>query len=231
MLAGRTFDARDDARAPGRAVVSASFARQAFPEMAFDSVLGQRIRVLVAQRREIIGVVGDVTLDVYGRSALVVYHAHRQFAGNRNWALTQVVATSLPPEQILSAVRAEVAAIGSGTGGAPLGADDRGRRTRRQPRAIRARPDGRLRRRVPAARGDRSLRCARLRGAPAHAGDRNPDRARGDRRSGARARAAAGRGCPGAGSGGRHRRRARARTLVDMLLFEVLGSSASAGRS
>jgi putative ABC transport system permease protein len=55
--------------------------------------------------------VGDVTLDVYGTSALVVYHAHRQFAANRNWVLSQVVATRLPPEQILAAVRAAVAAL------------------------------------------------------------------------------------------------------------------------
>ena len=37
VLAGRTFDARDDAGAPSRAVVSASFARTAFPGMPFDA--------------------------------------------------------------------------------------------------------------------------------------------------------------------------------------------------
>ena len=54
---------------------------------------------------------GDVTLDVYGAPTLVVYHAHRQFADNRNWALTQVVATGLPMERILANVRAEIAAV------------------------------------------------------------------------------------------------------------------------
>jgi predicted permease len=110
VLAGRTFDGRDDSGAPSRAVVSANFARQAFPGMPFDSVVGQRIAPL-GQRREIIGVVGDVTLDVYGTPALVVYHAHRQFAANRNWALSQVVATNLPPERTFAAVRAEIAAL------------------------------------------------------------------------------------------------------------------------
>ena len=62
-------------------------------------------------KREIIGVVGDVTLDVYGAPTLVVYHAHRQFADNRNWALSQVVATELPPERMLAAVRAAIAAL------------------------------------------------------------------------------------------------------------------------
>jgi ABC-type antimicrobial peptide transport system permease subunit len=48
---------------------------------------------------------------VYGAPALVVYHAHRQFARNRNWALSQVVATALPPERILTDVWAAVAGL------------------------------------------------------------------------------------------------------------------------
>ena len=112
MLAGRTFDDRDDARAPMRAVVSANLARIAFPGLPLESVVGQRIAVLGRKNsREIIGVVGDVTIDVYGKPTAAVYSAHRQFAGNRNWALTQVVATDEPPERILPAVRAVVAAI------------------------------------------------------------------------------------------------------------------------
>jgi putative ABC transport system permease protein len=110
LLAGRTFDARDDASAPARAVVSANFAAQAFPGMPLDSVVGQRVAPL-GQPREIIGIVGDVAFDVYGALTLVVYHAHRQFAANRNWALTQVVASELPPERILAAARAAVSAL------------------------------------------------------------------------------------------------------------------------
>ena len=111
MLAGRTFDARDDGRAPSRVVVSANFARTAFPGMPFDAVIGQRIAAGGRQSLEIIGVVGDVALDVYGASTLVVYHAHRQFANNRNWVLSHVVATQLPPETILADVRAAVATL------------------------------------------------------------------------------------------------------------------------
>ena len=95
-----------------RAVVSANLARIAFPGMPLESVVGQRIAVLGRKNtREIIGVVGDVTIDVYGKPTAAVYSAHRQFASNRNWALTQVVATDGPPERILPAVRAVVAAI------------------------------------------------------------------------------------------------------------------------
>ncbi|MPZ16618.1 MAG: FtsX-like permease family protein [Luteitalea sp.] len=109
-LAGRIFDARDDASAPSRAVVSAAFARKAFPGMPLERVVGQRIAP-VREQREIIGVVGDVTLDPYGTANPVVYQAHRQYAGDRNWALSQVVATEVAPERILGLVRAEVAAL------------------------------------------------------------------------------------------------------------------------
>ena len=110
VLAGRTFDARDDADAPSRVVVSANFARAAFPGMPLDAVVGQRIAAGGRPPLEIIGVVGDVVLDVYGTPSLVVYHPHAQFADDRNWALSQVVATQLPPERILAEVRAIVAA-------------------------------------------------------------------------------------------------------------------------
>jgi predicted permease len=111
LLAGRNFDARDDPRAPARAMVSANFARTAFPGIPFDSVIGQRIAIGDRPMLEIIGVVGDTTSDVYGRSSLIVYHPHRQFANNRNWALSQVVAAAVPLEQVLADVRATVAAM------------------------------------------------------------------------------------------------------------------------
>jgi predicted permease len=110
VLAGRSFDARDDAAAPGRAVVSANLARVAFPGIPYDGVLGHRIAA-GGRELEIVGVVGDVALDVYGAPTMVVYHAHRQFAGNRNWALTQVVATEGSLDELLHAVRAEVARL------------------------------------------------------------------------------------------------------------------------
>ena len=110
VLAGRGFDSRDDSTAPGRAVVSANFARQAFPDVPYTGVVGQRIAA-GGRELEIVGVVGDVALDVYGAPTMVVYHAHRQFAGNRNWALTQVVAAELPVESVLRSVRDAVATL------------------------------------------------------------------------------------------------------------------------
>jgi putative ABC transport system permease protein len=110
VLAGRTFDDRDDSTAPMRTIVSENLARIAFPGLPLEGVVGQRIAVLSRKNvREIIGVVGDVTVDVYGRPTAAIYSAHRQFADDRNWALTQVVATDGSPERILPAVRALIA--------------------------------------------------------------------------------------------------------------------------
>ena len=110
VLAGRVFDARDDASAPLRAVVSANFALRAFPNTPLDVAIGQRIAT-AGRELEIVGVVGDVALDVYGAPTLVVYHAHRQFANNRNWALTQIVAADVPPERLTATVRGAVARL------------------------------------------------------------------------------------------------------------------------
>ncbi len=101
----------------------------------------------MAESSTIVGVVGDVALDVYGAPTLVVYHAHRQFADDRNWALTQVVAGDVPPERLLAAVREAVARLDPELvvhRAAPM-ADVVGRGS--EPRAIRARADGRVRRR------------------------------------------------------------------------------------
>jgi predicted permease len=110
LLAGRMFEAQDGVGAPLRAVVSANFATQSFPGMPLEGVLGQRISA-GGFELDIIGVVGDVTLDPYGARTLTVYRSHRQFADDRNWALSQVVATAVAPDRVLEAVRAAVAEL------------------------------------------------------------------------------------------------------------------------
>jgi putative ABC transport system permease protein len=55
-------------------------------------------------------VVDDVALSNEGRTGPHVYHAHRQFAGDRNWALTQVVATS-DPNSVVAPIRSLLASI------------------------------------------------------------------------------------------------------------------------
>lgn len=107
LLQGRLFDAHDDARAPRRVVVSHSLAERLYPG---TDPLGQRLGTADIEA-EIIGVVGDVAFDAEGREADYVYHAHRQFAGDRNWALTQVVSTAGPPEKLVPAVRRATAEL------------------------------------------------------------------------------------------------------------------------
>jgi predicted permease len=106
VLAGRVFERSDDASAPGRAVVSASFAEQMFPG---DDAVGRSI--VVNDPLEIIGVVGDVAVDARGGIAPVVYHTHRQFADNRNWAMRQVVALDASVPGLMAAARRQLEAI------------------------------------------------------------------------------------------------------------------------
>ncbi len=89
LIAGRTFDDRDAADAPHRVVISALAAKALF---AGADPLGQHLRA-GGREAEMIGVVGDVALSNEGKMLPHIYHAHRQFAADRNWALTQVVAT------------------------------------------------------------------------------------------------------------------------------------------
>lgn len=107
LLEGRAFDARDDNTAPRRVLVSASLAKKLFPGI---SAVGQRLSTGCCEG-EVIGVVGDVALDAEGAGGMYVYHPHRQYAGERVWALTQVVRTSGPPDAVRPRVRDVVAAI------------------------------------------------------------------------------------------------------------------------
>lgn len=110
LVAGRTFDDRDAPEAPPRAIVSAGLVRHAFPGMAHAEALGQRIAA-GGHTLEIVGIVGDVALDAYGKPVLTVYRSHRQFAADRNWALTFVVASERSAADIGAAARASIAQI------------------------------------------------------------------------------------------------------------------------
>ena len=88
VMRGRTFDSRDDAKAPPRVVISQELARRLFPS---EDPIGRTLRVADGQP-EIIGVVGDVALGARAPLQPYVYHSHSQFAADRNWDLTQVVA-------------------------------------------------------------------------------------------------------------------------------------------
>ena len=105
VLAGRAFDQTDDAQAPDRVVISKVLADRLFPGV---SAVGQRIRS-GGRNADVIGVVSDVAVDNEGQQDVFVYHPHRQFAGDRNWPLTQVIATTGSPTAMEPAIRRALA--------------------------------------------------------------------------------------------------------------------------
>jgi predicted permease len=110
LLEGRLFDARDDAAAPDRVIISRSLAARLFPGV--DAV-GQQVSA-AGRESEIIGVVGEVAVDGEGREDAYVYHPHRQYAGDRNWALAQVVATAGSAAALVPEVRRRLAELDPG---------------------------------------------------------------------------------------------------------------------
>ncbi|MGH7669108.1 MAG: ABC transporter permease, partial [Gemmatimonadaceae bacterium] len=107
LIAGRRFDQRDDAAAPNRVIVSENLARRLFPG---ESALGQRLRT-GGWTSEIIGVVGNVSIDAEGSADWYVYHAHAQVAGDRDWALTQIVRSNRPTAAVQTAARRTLAGM------------------------------------------------------------------------------------------------------------------------
>jgi predicted permease len=108
LLRGRTFSAEDHTSAPRRIVINEALARAAF---APDEDPVGNILLIIGDTLEIIGIVGDVPVSARGDVVPVAYHSHTQYADNRNWALTQVVALDAPRADIVAALRGAVAAI------------------------------------------------------------------------------------------------------------------------
>jgi len=106
VLRGRTFD-RTDGATPRRVVINDRLARTLFPG---EDPIGRRLRVSGGEG-EIIGVVEDVANAPRTPPPAILYHLHRQFAADRNWALTAVVSSRRPAAALLDDVRRELRAI------------------------------------------------------------------------------------------------------------------------
>jgi predicted permease len=89
-LSGRVFDERDVAGGPDHVVINKSLADALYPGI---DPIGQSLNT-GGRDSEVIGVVANVAVDNEGAEDHYVYHAHTQFAGDRNWALAQVVSTT-----------------------------------------------------------------------------------------------------------------------------------------
>ena len=114
LVRGRSFEPTDDADAPRVVVVNAAFAREFFPD---GEPVGRRIsfsRPDAAQHtwRTIVGIVPDEKQD--GLASEVkpeVYVSHRQ---SPEASLTLVVRTAVPPESIVSDLRATLRGLDPG---------------------------------------------------------------------------------------------------------------------
>jgi predicted permease len=107
VLKGRNFDGRDDFGAPSVVLITKSLADALFPGV---DPIGQTLRG-GGQESQVIGIVGEVAVDNEGHQAPYVYHAHRQWAADRNWALTQVVALENPRAEVQSLVRGAITTL------------------------------------------------------------------------------------------------------------------------
>ena len=106
LTRGRLFDDRDVVGAPNRVVLSELAAKTLFPGV---DPIGQRLNT-GGRDEEVIGVVSDVALSNEGQMLPHIYHAHRQFAADRNWALTQVVAAD-DPNSTIAPIRSLLASL------------------------------------------------------------------------------------------------------------------------
>lgn len=107
LLQGRYFDERDVVSAPARAIISKQVADAYFPGV---DPLGQRVMTADGPH-DVIGVVEDVSVNSMGEASPLMYHAHTQFAGDRNWELTQVVSISQSLEQVIPALRSAISEL------------------------------------------------------------------------------------------------------------------------
>jgi hypothetical protein len=69
-------------------IITQSLADKIFPGV---DPIGQSLTT-GGRKGTVIGIAGETSITNEGTPGMFVYHPHRQFAGDRNWALTQVVA-------------------------------------------------------------------------------------------------------------------------------------------
>lgn len=107
IIAGRSFDLRDNASAPPRVVVSESLAERLF---ASEQPIGRQIRLGAAEQlAEVIGVVGDVKHRALDEAPThTVYLSGWQSASNGRIV---VVRSARPDAEVIAAVREEVARL------------------------------------------------------------------------------------------------------------------------
>jgi predicted permease len=107
LLYGRYFERGDRTEGLPVVMINQSAAEHAFSDS--DAVGKQIYMGPIAWT--VVGVVEDVAHDHRGSFARKLYMPHTQYGDNRNWALTQVVATDGQRDDLVTIARRELAAI------------------------------------------------------------------------------------------------------------------------
>ncbi len=110
LLSGRQLGPQDRDGSALSVVVNDALARKYWPEGG--EPLGERVRV-GGELWTIVGVVGDTRHASREGTVPRIYLPHGQFAGNRNWALTQVVRATVPWTSLIASVRGQLSEIDS----------------------------------------------------------------------------------------------------------------------
>ncbi len=116
---------------PPVAMISQSLAAKAFGDA---DPIGQMFRT-GGRMWTVVGVTGDVATTASWETAPIVYLDHTQFADDRNWPLTYLVKSQLPPEELPPAGARSARRARSGAG-APPPTDDGAPSSRSTSRAI-----------------------------------------------------------------------------------------------
>ncbi len=106
LIEGRIFTGRDVEEAPAVIAVNRALAARDFG----GNALGRQL-IVIGETWTIVGVVEDVLNDHRVAAEPKIYYPHAQFADNRNWAMTQVVALEPGRRDILALATRELAEL------------------------------------------------------------------------------------------------------------------------
>ncbi len=107
LVAGRTFDARDQLGGLDVAVLSQTLAKAAYQDR---DPLGQQFHT-GGRAFTVVGVVSDYASDASWAPAPLVFLSHHEFADDRNWVLIYVVKSTLAADQVVQRARAALAEV------------------------------------------------------------------------------------------------------------------------
>jgi predicted permease len=107
VVRGRAFDTTDQLDAHRVALINEALATRVY---GARSALGESFTFGGGVEYTVIGVVSDVAHEARGEFGPRIYLTHSQYGPNRNWALTYIVKTSAPAQDLFDMARRELTA-------------------------------------------------------------------------------------------------------------------------